>query len=589
MSEDHTSAVAHDRRYPMRPEDSAKLSKAILRCASRGLSRADFLSEISRVLMDSSGCDAVEVRLSSGELHYRWEALRRPEPGTRLEMVRWRRDPDGRVIPATQENTDLERLCADVARQHFDPSRPFFTSNGSLWTGNAWACLPPLAAPASEACTESLCIGGHYRSIAIIRFLVDDGTIGLLHLKSEQADYFRRDDIEFYEGVAQTLGLAVADRRAERALRERVKELTCLYGIAQIAEELETPLEEILQRIVKLLPHAWQYPEIAAAEIALDERLFNSPGFQASRYEQSVEIVSGGRTRGAVRVVYLQDRPELAAGPFLVEEEKLIAAVAREVALIVERKETAREKAHLQQQLIHADRLATIGQLAAGVAHELNEPLGGILGFAQLARKCPGLPDSAAHDIDKIVTASLYAREVIKKLLVFARQMPARKVAVNLNRVVEDGLFFLEAHCEKTGTRVVRELATDLPEIQADPAQLKQVLVNLVVNAVQAMPGGGTLTVGTRGDDAAVSLVVKDTGNGISEEILPKIFLPFFTTKDVSEGTGLGLAVVHGIVTSHGGSIDVESGPAGGSRFEVRLPVAQGERIEEADANGVRG
>jgi two-component system NtrC family sensor kinase len=145
----------------------------------------------------------------------------------------------------------------------------------------------------------------------------------------------------------------------------------------------------------------------------------------------------------------------------------------------------------------------------------------------------------------------------------------------------------MEAHCAKAGTRIVRELAPDLPEIQADPAQLKQVFVNLVVNAVQAMPAGGTLTVGTQVVDAMVSLVIKDTGSGINEETLPKIFLPFFTTKDVSEGTGLGLAVVHGIVTSHGGSIEVQSQPGAGSRFEVRLPITQTEQTEEADADGV--
>jgi signal transduction histidine kinase len=589
MDVDRSNSAASSGRHIRRRDDSARLSRAILHCATGGVSRIDFFSEVSRELMDFSGCDAVEVRLSSGELHYRWEAARRPEPGSHLEMVRWQRDPDGKVFPATHENTDLERLCESVARQRFDLARPYFTNHGSFWTGDAWTCLPAVADGDSEARAESLCIGGHYRSVAIIRFSVDDGTIGLLHLKSERPDFFTRQDIEFYEGVAQSLGLAVADRRAERALRERVKELTCLYGIAHIAEELDAPLEEMLQRIVRILPHAWQYPEMAAAAVTLDERQYISPGFQTSKYEQSAEIVIGGRQRGLVQVVYLQERPELAAGPFLVEEEKLIAAVAREVALIVERKEAAREKDTLQQQLIHADRLATIGQLAAGVAHELNEPLGGILGFAQLARKCPGLPDAAAHDIEKIITASLYAREVIKKLLVFARQMPARKVALNLNRVIEEGLFFLEAHCAKTGMRVVRNLAPDLPEIHADPAQLKQVLVNLVVNAVQAMPGGGSLTVGTQADGGIVSLVVKDSGTGISEEILPKIFLPFFTTKDVSEGTGLGLAVVHGIVTAHGGSIDVQSRLGNGSRFEIRLPIIPAEPAEEADADGVHG
>lgn len=165
-----------------------------------------------------------------------------------------------------------------------------------------------------------------------------------------------------------------------------------------------------------------------------------------------------------------------------------------------------------------------------------------------------------------------YTREVIKKLMVFARQMPPRKARVDLNQVVEEGLYFLEARCARKGIEVVQELAPDLPEVTADPSQLKQVLVNLVVNSVQAMPAGGRLTVRTQAGEAAVSLTVEDTGIGISDEIREKIFLPFFTTKDVDEGTGLGLAVVHGIITSHGGSIDVESHLGQGTRFQIHLP-----------------
>ncbi len=588
MNERDPNTFPDSRRRPIRPEDSARLARTILHCASRASSRTDFLHEVSNTLMDFSGCDAVEVRLNHGDLHYRWEAARRPDIAARLEVVRWTHAADGKVIPALAEDSDLERLCREVACRQFDSSRPFFTNNGSFWTGNAWERVPlgPGTGQAAEA--KSLCVGGHYRSLAIIRFFVDEATIGLLHLKSEGPDYLAKEDIEFYEGAAQALGLAVAGRRAERALRERVKELTCLYGIAQVAEQPDVPLEEMLQRIVKLLPPAWQYPEVAAARIALDDHAYASPGFRQSRYEQSADIVVAGRRRGVLQVVYLEERPEFAAGPFLKEEEKLISAVAREVALVVERKEAEKEKAALQQQLMHADRLATIGKLAAGVAHELNEPLGSILGFAQLAKKCPGLPQPAGRDIEKIVTASLYAREVIKKLMVFARQVPARKAQLNLNQVVEEALYFLEARCAKGGIQVVRVFSPDMPDLHADPAQLKQVLVNLVVNAVQAMPDGGTLTVGTQVTGSTVSVVVQDTGIGMSEDVLPKIFLPFFTTKDVSEGTGLGLAVVHGIVVSHGGSIDVQSHPGQGTRFEVRLPAVARPEAQETGQDDTR-
>ncbi|HVP35367.1 MAG TPA: ATP-binding protein, partial [Terriglobales bacterium] len=285
------------------------------------------------------------------------------------------------------------------------------------------------------------------------------------------------------------------------------------------------------------------------------------------------DIVAEGKKRGKVEIIYLVERPELDEGPFMKEERSLIDAVSREVTLIIERRQAEEEKTRLQNQLMHADRLATIGQLAAGVAHELNEPLGSILGFAQLTAQSPGLTPQVSQDIEKIINASLHAREIVKKLLIFARQMPTTKTRVNLNLIVEEGLYFFESRCAKEGIELVRSLSSDLPEITADPAQLHQVLVNLVVNAIQAMPNGGKLTIKTISDGAYVSLIVEDTGIGMSEEIMKQIFLPFFTTKEVGEGTGLGLSVVHGIVSSHKGVIKVESKVGVGSRFEIRFPV----------------
>jgi len=368
---------------------------------------------------------------------------------------------------------------------------------------------------------------------------------------------------------------------AKAALVERVKELTCLYGMAQITSQIDMALEEIIQGIVELLPPAWQYPEIACARIILDGISYTTQGFRECPQNQTAEIIVGGMPRGIVEVVYVEEKPVLDEGPFLKEERNLINAVSRQVALVIERKQTEKEKLKLHNQLLHADRLATIGMLAAGVAHELNEPLGNILGFAQLAKKCPGLPDSAEHDIGKIEAASLHAREIIRKLLVFARQASPHKTHVNLNQVVQDGLYFFEARCAKEGIELVRLLSPDLPEITADPGQLNQLLVNLVVNALQSMPGTGKITVQTRFCDNNVYLIVKDTGIGMNKEVLDKIFIPFFTTKDVGHGTGLGLPVVYGIVTAHSGTLDVKSEPGCGTRFEIQLPVIEQIDIEK--------
>jgi signal transduction histidine kinase len=417
----------------------------------------------------------------------------------------------------------------------------------------------------------------------MIPFVIDDENLGLLQLKSKRENFFKEEEIEFCEGVTQTLGVALVLRSAQVGLRERIKELTCLYGIARLVERPGISLEEILQGIVKLLPPAWLYPEIASARIIFDGRSYPTPGFQESRQKQSADIVVGGGGRGVVEVVYMEEKPELDEGPFLKEERSLIDTVAREVVIVIERRRAEEERLKLQDQLRHADRLATIGELAAGVAHELNEPLGNILGFAQLAKKCPGLPQQAGEDIEKAVIASLHAREVVKKLMLFARRMPPKKSQVNLNQLVEEGLYFLESRCAKEGIELKSVLLPDLPEITADPGQLTQVLVNLVVNAIQAMPEGGKLTVQTLAGKGYVSLIVEDTGVGMSEDVMKNIFMPFFTTKDVDQGTGLGLPVVHGIVTSHGGAIKVESQVGRGARFEVKLPLTGAPDVEEDD------
>jgi signal transduction histidine kinase len=419
-----------------------------------------------------------------------------------------------------------------------------------------------------------------------MRFALEDRTVGVLQLKSVHKNFFTKRKLDSCGRVAQTLGLAIANRRAQWALRERVKELTCLYELGRIAQLRSIPLEGVLQHIVELLPPAWQFPKIACARIMLDGRSNSTPDFRQGPHRQTADLVVQGRLRGVIEVVYTEDRLEFSEGPFLSEERSLLEAVAREVALIVERRKGEEDQLKLQAQLRHADRLATIGQLAAGVAHELNEPLANILGFAQLIHKSCGLPEETAADIEKIVTASLHAREVIHKLLVFSRQKTPVKAQVNLNRVVQEGLKFLEPRCTQAGIEVSLMLAPDLRDIHADASQLHQVLVNLVVNSIQAMPDGGALIIETHEAPGFVLLRVMDTGCGMTDEVKERIFTPFFTTKDVDRGTGLGLAVVHGIVTAHAGSVLVQSAPGKGACFEVRLPRTEKSEMEEHAQRG---
>ncbi len=564
---------------------SGMLVSQILMRASIGMPTLDFLREVSKLLLDFTRCDEIEIRIvERNKLLYCITANEQKLP-LQCGTIRGRHNEAGQVLPCLKKETDLEKICQEILNNRFDPELPYFTPNGSFCIGDTSNPLDLSSETCKWAGGRTFHIDSAFKSLAVIPFKIENTDFGLLLLKSRKKNFLAAHEVECYEDFAKILGIASTQRRAQIALRERVKELTCLYGIAKVAARPGISLEQILTEAVALLPQGWLYPDIASASIDFAGQTYSTEGFHESPQMQTTQIMIGGEKRGAVQVAYSKKMPELDEGPFLKEERHLIDAIGRELSLIIETMQKEEEKTVLQEQLRHADRLATIGQLAAGVVHELNEPLASILGRAQLAAKIPELPEQARLDNEKIVKASLHAREIINKLKLFARQEPSRKDRINLNDIVYDGLYFVESRCAKAGITLLRDLDPDLPDITADAGQLYQVLINLVVNAVQATPDGGRITVRTAKHGADVALIVQDTGAGMDEKMLKHIFTPFFTTKDVDEGTGLGLAVVHGIVDSHGGSISVESTLGKGSCFEVHLPSTHPEKQKEEEGN----
>jgi len=555
------------------PSDFRALSNRILELADSGIPRAQFLKEVSKMLVQFSGCDVVRLVLFDRGHRYRCELSRHVKQSFRFEETSPVSDQGSEFTWSSGRNSALEQLCSDIVGKRFDSSLPWFTENGSLWSGDVIGHSIQGLQPEDSSQELGIRVSKGSHSLALIAVEAGLERIGLLELESMEKNLFVEREVEAYERLAQTLGIALAHRRLQVELRERVKELTCLYGIAKLVAQPEISLEEVLQKTVELLPPGWLYPDVCCARIVLDEHAYPTSGFRKPAHSMRADILVDGNKRGFVEVGYVWEKPQLDEGPFLNEERNLIDAIAREVSIIVEQKQAEDEKLKFQEQLRHADRLATIGQLGAGLAHELNEPLANILGFAQLATKDQGLIDQTRQDIEKIISSALHAREVIGKLLVFARETTPEKTQVNLNGLVEDGLHFLQSRCAKIGIELMRNLSEGLPEITADRSQLLQVLTNLTVNSIQAMPAGGSLTITTTRDDGHVLLIVEDTGAGMNDEVMKKIFNPFFTTKDVDEGTGLGLSVVHGIVTSHGGTIEVESEIGRGTKFTVRLPV----------------
>ena len=358
-------------------------------------------------------------------------------------------------------------------------------------------------------------------------------------------------------------------------LFEKIRVLNCLYQISELVVDGTNAFEKTIQAIVDLMPQAFEHPEKVVASILLGETCYQTSDCASSKYSSHRPIVVGGEVRGRLEIRFIENGffALRSVQVCTIEEDNFMEAVAKKIAYIIDRKEAFDKKKILEEQLRHADRLATIGQLAAGIAHELNNPLGDILGFAQLASKYPDLNEDVYQDLVKIVKSTLYAREIIKKVLYFGRQTHPKEAKTDLNKLIGEWMDFFESRCAKSGIRIVVERDQGLPVVNGDPAQLNQVFVNVVVNAIQAMPAGGTLTIKTMRKQDRASIIVQDTGQGIEEENKDKIFLPFFSTKEVDEGTGLGLSVVYGIVNEHGGSIEVSSKKGHGSTFDIMLPI----------------
>jgi two-component system, cell cycle sensor histidine kinase and response regulator CckA len=232
------------------------------------------------------------------------------------------------------------------------------------------------------------------------------------------------------------------------------------------------------------------------------------------------------------------------------------------------------EQRELEQQLQHARKLDAVGQLAGGVAHDFNNILTGIAGYTELALdRVEGLDDELRRDLQEVLRGARRASDLTRQLLTFARRDVVRPQVVDVNDVIEGLSRFLRGTIRED-VLVVTELTPNLPRVKVDPHQLEQVLMNLVLNAGDAMPEGGVLTVCTRSPSPdEVTLVVSDTGIGLSEQTRSRMFEPFFTTKEVGKGTGLGLATVYGIVEECDGRIAVESTLGVGSRFAVTLPA----------------
>ena len=238
-----------------------------------------------------------------------------------------------------------------------------------------------------------------------------------------------------------------------------------------------------------------------------------------------------------------------------------------------------------QAQLVHSEKIASLGRMSAGVAHEINNPLAGILIYAELLQRSLREDAPERQQVDEIITQTLRCKQIVSRLLEFSRQSLGQKTLFPVNEVISRCVELVSHQALFHNIDVIQDLDVNLPQVLGNASEIQQVFTNLLLNAADAMQGRGKITIASSPAPQGGGVVVTftDTGPGIPPDIRNKIFDPFFTTKPPGKGTGLGLSIVYGVMQRHGGTIEVDSTPGGGTTFTLRFPLNPQEKEDEVD------
>ncbi|MEP6262702.1 MAG: HAMP domain-containing sensor histidine kinase [Gillisia sp.] len=356
----------------------------------------------------------------------------------------------------------------------------------------------------------------------------------------------------------------------EEKLQERIKELSCLFDIASILSKHESALIPTLTALGKVIKLAWRFPEETIVEITLDEHKYKSAPIPPNTVFQNSEISIFNKVCGNIKVHY--PTPKYSRKDFLVEEQKLLDKIAQEIGNFYEKEKNKEKEALIKLTAQRNDRLLILGEITAGIAHELNTPLGNILGFAELIESKTSDPQIKS-DISKIIKSSIYSREVVKKLMFFACEMPQNMEVIKIRPVILQVLSLLGPNFKKAGVTPIFTIQNKTLAARLDSIQFSQVLFNLLINAIYVSPKNGKIEISVTNNSNSFYIEIADEGPGISKEIKSRIFEPFFTTKPLGEGSGLGLSVVHGIIKSHRGNIVTFENKPRGTIFQITLPL----------------
>ncbi|MBI4669612.1 MAG: hypothetical protein HY747_10615, partial [Elusimicrobia bacterium] len=432
----------------------------------------------------------------------------------------------------------------EAIRLHLEEARNFRASFGELLANSVAAVVIQHAAGLKESAAAGETMKSSLDVLA--------GYAGYRSLKSAFEDYSVTLDVAAYE-IERGRSLRNVEKIMKTVAELKAKETAVLRSHEAITEEIWTILrreQEMSAGRMKLT--YWILFCVAGGLLLFCLGLAVYWAVDLRRAFETIETALFHLGRGEIPANSMSWRSDELGG--------VLKALER----------VGRQSRELHETMVRWDRLAAMGQLAGGVAHEINNPLVGVLGQAELLRE--RLPENhqARQHVDKIIGAAQRCRKIVRNLLDFARQRDSDFETASFDKIIESAMDMVKSDLEKAGIEIVMEIEPGLPPVFGQPVDLTEVVLNLVMNAKDAMAGGGRLTIRAREDAGQMRIEVEDTGAGIRADVLPRVFEAFYTTKELGKGVGLGLSVCHGIVKNHKGTIFAESAGQGrGAKFTI--------------------
>jgi PAS domain S-box-containing protein len=620
-------------------EEERKIMLEVLQLVNSPEEWEGVLKSILKLLRDWSGCEAVGIRIKEGEDFPYFETSGFPEEFVRLENQLCLYDENGEIKRDSDGNPILECMCGNILCERFDASKSFFTADGCFWSNCTTELLASTTDADRQARTRNRCNGEGYESVALIPLRSGGKTFGLIQFNDRREGRFTSELIALYRRIANHVANFLARKQAEEKIVYLNKILRGIRSVNQLIVR-EKDQGSLIRQTCEFLVEAggfssvaigllddsvpvkcWLHasegeelplmqdiakngivPERAHLAMASDKiivwkelKLHKESALDEAGNAQTTMLI-GLNHKGRSYGFMIASAPDATADSN--EGQELLKEIADDIALALhsvklesERDNSAAELSEAQEQLRQIQKLDALGRLAGGIAHDFNNILMVQIGYCELMEKqLAGNP--MAKDLAQVKACSKRAAGLTRQLLAFSRKQTLMPEVLDLNKMVKN--------IEKMLRRLIGEniefellLAEELGRVKADPGQIEQVIMNLAVNARDAMPHGGRLTIATDdvflGNEYAVrngakamagshvALTISDTGVGMDAETKVKIFEPFFTTKPTGKGTGLGLATVYGIIKQSGGNILFCSEPGAGSTFKIYLPRVDAE------------